>query len=260
MTAARVHSGARNPGRRAAVLLAVILGLLVATIGPSNFASAAPVPNPLIGRGGPGWLASNNPVELTAHSARIYGLDKVTINSPVRRANGTLSPPDTVFLRVRKIEFDDTVIRSVRPDHTWQLSNLNGIDRTTQFILGNDSPSTKTGLWVVPNQLKLCLTPDTLNTLVANYKGVFGGRLDEVLLLISTVFQPYLEGPLRNVGPCIPIKELLPILQVLIDAGVPLPDLLPVIKLDITVHAAQVKTPRDQPSVRGPLEQVRMFQ
>ena len=92
------------------------------------------------------------------------------------------------------------------------------------------------------------------------YRGVFGGRLDEVLLLISTVFQPYLEGPLKNVGPCIPIIELLPILQVLVDAGVPLPDMLPVIKLDIDAMAAQVKTPREQPSVRGPVVMVRMFQ
>jgi len=255
--------GARGQLRRAGIIVAVALGLLIAAIAGPNLASAGPFridQDANFGKAGPGWIASNNQVNITAPTARVYKIYKVTNWAPVRRSNGTMSPPDTVFLQVRKLEFDDIKIQSFRPDHTWLMANPNGKDRSSQLIIGNDDPNTRVNLWVNVNSLKLCLTPDTLNTLVMGYKGLFGGRLDEVLALIQKVFEPYLAGPLKNVGPCIPLKELLPLLQVIVDANVPLPEMLPAIKLDIDANAAQVKTRVDLPSVRGPVVMVRMFQ
>lgn len=256
----------RNRVLKAAALVGVSISLVVATIGPSNVASAlgashdAPwdkvLPFPA-----PGWRVSNTPLHITAPTAEIYGLSQVVPGARVQQANGQWSDPDTYYLKVRKLELDDIRITSEHADHTWSMANPNGgkKNKSTTFTIGNDDKATQVGLWVQITTLKLCITPQTLDTIIYSERGQLGGRLDELIQLVHVVFEPYVHGPLQNVGPCIPIKELLPIVGVLLEAGIPLPE-LPVIKLDLHASAVKVETKNSLPSVQGPVAQVRMFQ
>ncbi|CAM3566635.1 hypothetical protein SMNI109538_00615 [Smaragdicoccus niigatensis] len=248
------------------MMFGLAFAIALMAIGPGNLASALgggapkapfePIPFPQ-----PGWRTANASINITSPTAEIYGLTKAYWGARVRMANGQLSPPDTVYLKVRKLELDDIRIKSIRPDHTWLMQNLNGSksNKAQVLTIGNDLKNTTIELWVTINSLKLCVTAQTFYTLVNSEKGQFQGRLDEVFALIAAVFQPYVNGPLKNVGPCIPIKELIPLVAVLVDAGVPLPE-LPVIKADLDAWAAKITTPIDQPAVFGPITQVRMFQ
>lgn len=251
---------------RAAIMFGLAFAIVLAAIGPGNLASALgggapkapfePIPFPQ-----PGWRTANAPIRITAPTLEIYGLTKAYVGARVRKADGSQSPAETIYLKVRKLELDDIRITSERPTHTWLMQNLNGgkDNKAQTFTVGNDLKDTTVELWVTINTLKLCVTPQTFYTLVNSEKGQFQGRLDEVWALIAQVFQPYVNGPLRNVGPCIPIKELIPLVAVLVNAGVPLPE-LPAIKADLWAYAAKVTTPDSVPAVFGPITQVRMFQ
>ena len=260
--AARVRRR-RGPIGRVIAAMAITMAVVVSAIGPGTLASALggsfkapfdPIPFPQ-----PGWPAATGQVHIVAPNAEILGLSKAYYGARVRMSNGQLSPPDTVYLKVRRLDFPDIKITSERPTHTWLMQNLANGNKAQQLVIGNDLKSTTIELWVTINTLKLCVTPQTFYTLVNGEKGQFQGRLDEVWALIAQVFQPYVNGPLKNVGPCIPIKELIPLVAVIVDAGVPLPD-LPAGKLDIVAWAAKITTPIDQPAVHGPIVQVRMFQ
>ncbi|MCE5287741.1 MAG: hypothetical protein LLG14_00690 [Nocardiaceae bacterium] len=251
---------------RTAMMFGLALSIVLMAIGPGNLASALgggapkapfdPIPFPQTG-----WRIANNPLHLTTKSLEIYGMSKAYVGDRIRMANGQLSPEDTIYMKVRKLELDDVKITSERPTHTWLMQNLNGgkDNKAQTFTIGNDVKSTTVELWVTINQLKLCVTPQTFYTIVNSEKGQFQGRLDEVFALIAEVFKPYTEGPLKNVGPCIPIKETIPLVAVLVNAGVPLPE-LPAIKGDMMVYATKITTPIDQPAIHGPITQVRMFQ
>ncbi|TSD99755.1 hypothetical protein FOS14_10885 [Skermania sp. ID1734] len=203
-----------------------------------------------------GFLPDPRPIEIISPTARVIGLSKVVPNQALRLADGSMSPPDMLYLRAKAIELDKLSITQLRPGQSkFSLNNKGSGDQAA--LVGSPSPDSVVEIWVRPVSLKLCVTAQTLKTIIVNYAGVFGGRLDQVLQLLADAFTPFANGPLGPVGPCLPIQSLLPLIGVLIDYGVPLPAVLPVAGLDLNVYVLKVATSGPQtPSIVLPLGQL----
>jgi hypothetical protein len=251
--------GSKSSARGGLVRMVAMFGIaafVAATAyGPDNIANAIgfhelpppPAPESI------GYLPSGTPIKIQAPRARIAGFQKVIPRSPVLLADGSMSPPTTVYLRVNKIELDDVTITSPRPDHNFVITNTNGTDVANTAVIGNDDPGTAVELWIDVKSLALCVTADTFYSLAVGYAGVFGGRLDELLALIADTFRPTAESALGGFGPCLQINALLPLVGVFIDHGVPLPASLPAANLDLTAATAKITTGPGRPAVTAPL-------
>lgn len=238
-----------------ALILVFAGALLVGTAyGPGNIAAAFGMHRTPAPAGPVGYAASPVPVRVQSPTLRLTGLEKLSVGVPVPLSDGTMSPPDTVYLRFDSIELDDLSISQQQPDYGFVLANK-GSGRDTA-VIGN--PASVSELWGRVSSLKLCVTPQTLYTVVTTYAGVFGGGLDGLLKLIGDIFAPFANSPLGPVGPCLPLTALLPVLNVLIDHGVPLPEILPAADLDIYVYALNVTTDPGKPSVTLPKAEARV--
>lgn len=198
-----------------------------------------------------GFTPASNPVIVHADRGHIINLKRLLGSSRIRLANGTMSPPDTYFLQFEYLLADNAAISQHVNGRSLTLTNLNGRDATTAARLGATGGTMD--VWTTIDSLKLCVTPQTFYTVASTYEGMFGGRFAEVWALIATVFEPYLHGPLKNVGPCLQLKELVPLLSVFVEAGVPLPDDLPGEKIDLKVYAVHIQAPRTSTSLSLPL-------
>lgn len=248
-------SSAQTRVRRLVTLIGISLLIAMSAYGPGNVASAlgfrnAPPPPPE----SVGFVPSTVPARIIAPTARVVGLQKAVVNQVLRLADGSFSVP-TTYLRVDRIELDDVEISHDRGDHKFVIKNPNGGDLTTAAVAGNDQGSI-VDLWLDVKSLELCVTPETLYSVVIGYAGVFGGRLDSLLAAIADVFAQFKDRPLGKFGPCLPLTSLLPVLGVLIDYGVPLPRTLPVANLDVYAVALKVTTDPGKPSITAPLADV----
>ena len=240
---------------RAVTILATALLIALTAYGPGDIATAfgfreapAPAPSSL------GYVPSAVPVRIEAPTARIYGLEKVVANQSLVLADGTTSVP-TTYLRVNRIDLDDTTISHTTANRRFAITNPNNGDPTKAAIAGNDAGSV-VEMWLDVRGLDLCTTPDTFYAVAIGYAGVLGGRLDSLLATIAQVFAQFQGTTLAGFGPCLPLKSLLPILEPLIDAGVPLPAMLPAANLDVFAYTIKVTTGPGLPSVTAPLAHV----
>ncbi|MFH5244935.1 hypothetical protein [Antrihabitans spumae] len=250
-------SSAQTRVRRLVTLIGISLLLAMSAYGPGNVASAlgfrnAPPPPPE----SVGYLPSAVPARIQAPTARVVGLQKAVVNQVLRLADGTNSVP-TTYLRVSRIELDDVEISHDRDDHKFVITNPNGSDLSKAAIAGNDQGSI-VDLWLDVKSLELCVTPETLYSVVIGYAGVFGGRLDSLLAAIADVFAQFKDRPLGKFGPCLPLTSLIPVLGVLIDYGVPLPNTIPAANLDIYAIGLNVTTDPGKPAVTAPVAGVRV--
>ncbi|MBJ8348442.1 hypothetical protein [Antrihabitans sp. YC2-6] len=245
--------------RRKATILATASVIAVSAYGPANLASGlgfkeAPADPPA----SIGYVPSSVPVRIEAPTARVYGLQKIAVNQVLQLADGSFSPP-SVYLRVNRIDLDDTIISHTVGGHRFAITNPNKGDPAQAAIAGNDQGSI-VEMWLSVEGFDLCVTPDTFYAVAVGYAGVFGGRLNSVLATIAQIFAQFQGTPLADFGPCLPLKTLLPLLEVFIDAGVPLPAMLPAENLDVYAYTIKVTTEPGLPSVTAPLAGVAVTQ
>ncbi|KAA0023825.1 hypothetical protein [Antrihabitans cavernicola] len=245
---------------RATVVACAALLIVGTAYGPAKVASAlglhqAPAPAPE----SVGYLPPPFPVVVKSPTVRLTNLQKVVVNHPIPLTNGAASPPDTIYLRFNEVDLDNLTITELQPRapqeplYSFEIANRGSGAETA--AIGNKTATTE--LWGKVNSLKICITAQTLATVVNTYAGVLGGRLDSLLQLIGSIFAPFANSPLGPVGPCVQLTALLPVLEVLIDYGVPLPNVLPVTDLDVNVYALSVATSPDSPSIKLPKAEVR---
>lgn len=235
-----------------AVLLAA-LAIAVSAYGPGRFAEATG-----LRRAAPdatGFVPSPTPLHLTTPSATLTNIESLQANSPLRLSDGTLSPPDTIYARVHIISLESP-LSVVQNRGGYQIEINNSGDRPA--VAGN--PDAIVELWIKAYKFDACITPDFFYKVATDYAGVFGGRLDELLKLITDIFAPIAAGPLGPVGPCLPLISLIPLLQVLIDNGVPLPAELKTGQLDVDIYALKVRSPQGSASFALPVGLLRVLQ
>ena len=213
-------------------LLAVGTALLIAVgvAAAPSFAQDGSVPS----RGTLGFVPASNPVHVTSDSAHIMNLTWIAANSPIRLANGSMSASDTVYLRLQYLTLNNLVIAQNVNGRSLSLTNANGGDASTAARIG--AAGTTTDAWAQVTSLDLCISAQTLTTLVNSYAASFGANLPNVLTQITDIFGPTGSAA----GPCVPLARLLPLLSTIVQAGVPLPSDLPATNIDISLYALNV--------------------
>jgi hypothetical protein len=209
--------------------LAVVLGAAVtmaAAVGPSHLAAAvglhAAAPS---APQAPPFLPEPSFVRVQSPHILLQNLTVVRTNSPIPVVGGT-SPANTTLLVASQINLDDLQIANTRNGVTLDLANPGTGTQSGQV----GSAGGTFYLWGVLKSLDFCLSASNLLTLVQGYAGPLGGLLGTLQNLIAG---------LPSVG-CPPIADLLPILQALSQAGVPLPSSISANNLDIDVYALDI--------------------
>lgn len=247
-------SRVRSLARWVTLVCASVL-ILGTAWGPAKIASAFGAhESPPSPADAPSFVPPPFPVLVESPTVRLSALQKVIASRPVELSDGTMSPPDTVYLRFSQVELDNLKIRELeprlggQPPYVFTITNAGSGSQTA--TIGNKGAVTE--LWTTVRSLAICITAQTLDTVITTYAGVLGGRVDGLLQLVGSIFGPLAASPLGPVGPCVQLPALLPVLEVLLDYGVPLPGVLPVADLDIEVYALSVKTAPNAPSITLP--------
>lgn len=238
---------------RIATVVCAAAVLVVTAYGPGDVASAFGLHRAPPGPAAMGYLPEPSPVVVKAPSARLVGLEKVATGQSIPLADGSMSPP-VLYMRFRSIELDKLSITQKRNGAAFSIENTGTGNQAA--LVGNSKSTTE--MWAAPNSLGLCVTAQTLNSVAIGYAGVFGGALDGLLRSITDLFAPIVASPLGPVGPCLPLVSLIPVLEVFVDYGVPLPETLPVVNLDVDVYSLKVSTPPGSPSLTIPKALVRV--
>lgn len=203
----------------AAVTMAVAVGPahLAAAVGLHAAAPSAPQAPP--------FLPEPTFVRVQSPHIVLQNLTVVRTDNPIPVVGG-MSPSNTALLVASQINLDDLQITN---NHNGALLQL--------FNPGVGSQSGQVGsiggtfyLWGVLKNLDLCLSATNLLSLVQGYAGPLGSLLGTLQGLI---------GALPPVA-CPPITDLLPILQSLSRAGIPLPQTISADNLDIEVYALDI--------------------
>ncbi|CAM2996182.1 hypothetical protein [Skermania piniformis] len=227
-------------GRRALLIALSVLVGVVTCVGSSAAAGGGrTAPAPSLPAAQPDFLPAPTALRLFADRIRLIKPTALVTGSPIALANGTMSPPDTIYLKVSRIELDNLSITVPSGGTTITIANQGaGADAAA----AGSGPDAVVDLWIQIHALQLCVTPQLFQQLAIGYAGVFGGALDQVLQMIDDAFAPAVAGPLATVGPCVPAAPLLPLVGVFLANGVPLPDgKLEAGAADISVWAVKVR-------------------
>ncbi len=182
----------------------------------------------------PGFEPAEFPLQLTARKLTFFGVDQFT-TQPIRLRDGSMSPPNTVYARVHKVELENMTVTSDRGGRVFEI-----VDKGTS-VISNDGAVGE--LWLTVAKADFCVSPENLRTLVTTYAGVLGGRLDTVLRTIGDVLAPYAHSPLGPSGPCLPVEAFLTLAATLAGNGLPLPDVVPAANAEAALWAVQVRGP-----------------
>lgn len=261
--------------RFAAVAVAVLLSIGVAAAPSAAEGDEYSVPE----RGSLEFVPASNPLNVTADSAHIIDLNWVAANTPIRLANGKMSSSNTTYLRFQYLTADTASITQNVSGRSLSLTNLNGGDPATAARLG--SPGSTLDVWTEVVNLDVCITAETLNTIIDSYASQFGAQLDEARSLVTKIFEPFDalpsvglpsvglpsvgqpedaepedEEPSGRAGPCVPFADLMPLLTIITQAGVPLPDDLPVENLVLRAYAVNIAAPRGTNTLSLPVAEI----
>ncbi|CAM3808545.1 hypothetical protein [Smaragdicoccus niigatensis] len=219
-----------------------LITVLIAFFVIVGFATARSVAkgegNAVPARGTIEFTPASNPIRVQAAAGHIFGLTWVDANKSIPLAGGRMSQQDTYYLRFEYLTADGAAITQNVNGRSLTLTNLNGGDPNTAARLGAEG--TTVDVWSGVASLDLCVTAETFYTIINGYSGLLGGSVAPATALVASIFAPAVGTPLGKAGPCISLVKLLPLLTLLVQAGVPLPNDLPAVNIDLTVYAGNI--------------------
>ena len=203
------------------------VALVVAAVLPS-IAEAADGDVDVADLAGLGDQPPESPIRFIADRATFEGVDLIRGRTPLRLANGELSPEDTIYLKMNRLTADNLRVESEVNGTTVTVRNDNRGDPALAAVAGGADSEVEA--WAVVNEMDVCVAPEAL------YAAANGlGRSAEARDLISSAYGRYANQPAGRGGRCIPLSDIVPALMFLTQSGASLPEKIKTENLDLTV-------------------------